>query len=86
MRIPLLSLMLPVAAQVQAKGGIVAIVDLDKSLNMDEARAAGCIIPELLISQPDTPEQAAEIAEHLARSGAVDLIISVPLVTGGVES
>ncbi len=64
-----------VAAEVQKLGGIAAIVDAEHAMDPDYARALGVNVDELLISQPDTGEQALEITEQLVRSGAVDLII-----------
>ncbi len=64
-----------VAAEVQRRGGIAAIVDAEHAMDPDYARALGVNVDELLISQPDTGEQALEITEQLVRSGAVDLVI-----------
>ncbi len=64
-----------VAAQVQRLGGIAAVVDAEHAMDPDYARALGVNVDELLISQPDTGEQALEIVEQLVRSGAVDLVI-----------
>ncbi len=64
-----------VAAQVQKLGGIAAIVDAEHAMDPEYARALGVNVDELLISQPDTGEQALEITEQLVRSGAVDLVI-----------
>jgi recombination protein RecA len=64
-----------VAAEIQRKGGIAAIVDAEHALDPEYARALGVNVDELLISQPDTGEQALEIVEQLVRSGAVDLVI-----------
>jgi recombination protein RecA len=64
-----------VAAQVQKMGGIAAIVDAEHAMDPEYARALGVNVDELLISQPDTGEQALEITEQLVRSGAVDLVI-----------
>lgn len=64
-----------VAAEVQKRGGIAAIVDAEHALDPEYARALGVNVEELLISQPDTGEQALEITEQLVRSGAVDLVI-----------
>ncbi len=64
-----------VAAEIQKKGGIAAIVDAEHALDPEYARALGVNVDELLISQPDTGEQALEICEQLVRSGAVDLVI-----------
>lgn len=64
-----------IASEVQKRGGIAAIVDAEHALDPDYARALGVNVDELLISQPDTGEQALEITEQLVRSGAVDLVI-----------
>ena len=64
-----------VAAEVQRQGGIAAIVDAEHAMDPEYARAVGVNVDELLISQPDTGEQALEITEQLVRSGAVDLVI-----------
>lgn len=64
-----------VAAEVQKRGGIAAIVDAEHAMDPDYARSLGVNVDELLISQPDTGEQALEITEQLVRSGAVDLVI-----------
>lgn len=64
-----------IAAEVQRKGGIAAIVDAEHALDPEYARVLGVNVEELLISQPDTGEQALEITEQLVRSGAVDLVI-----------
>src|ERR687890_542998 len=62
-------------ANAQAAGGIVAFVDAEHALDPDYARAIGVDTDALLISQPDTGEQALEIADMLIRSGALDLIV-----------
>jgi recombination protein RecA len=64
-----------IAAEVQKLGGIAAIVDAEHAMDPEYARALGVNVDELLISQPDTGEQALEITEQLVRSGAVDLVI-----------
>ncbi|MCA9803163.1 MAG: recombinase RecA [Cyanobacteria bacterium HKST-UBA02] len=64
-----------VAAEVQKRGGIAAIVDAEHAMDPEYAKALGVNVEELLISQPDTGEQALEITEQLVRSGAVDLVI-----------
>jgi recombination protein RecA len=56
-------------------GGIAAIVDAEHAMDPEYAKALGVNVDELLISQPDTGEQALEITEQLVRSGAVDLVI-----------
>jgi recombination protein RecA len=62
-------------AQVQAQGGVAAFIDAEHALDVNYARKLGVRVEELLISQPDTGEQALEITEQLVRSGAVDLIV-----------
>lgn len=64
-----------VIAEVQRNGGIAAFVDAEHALDPDYARKIGINIDELLISQPDTGEQALEILETLVRSGAVDVVV-----------
>ena len=62
-------------AEVQAKGGQAAFIDAEHALDPSNAHKLGGNIDELLLSQPDTGEQALEIAEALVRSGAVDIIV-----------
>src|SRR3954447_16046398 len=62
-------------AEVQAKGGQAAFIDAEHALDPKYAQKLGVNIDELLLSQPDTGEQALEIAEALVRSGAVDIIV-----------
>ncbi|MEK7680462.1 MAG: recombinase RecA [Patescibacteria group bacterium] len=62
-------------AEVQKAGGIAAFVDAEHALDPDYARKIGVRIDELLISQPDTGEQALDIVETLVRSNAVDVIV-----------
>lgn len=69
------TLALHIAAEAQKKEGIVAFIDAEHALDAKYARKLGVQTGELLISQPDTGEQALEIAETLVRSGAVDVII-----------
>jgi len=69
------TLALHAIAQVQAQAGVAAFVDAEHALDIGYARKLGVRIEELLVSQPDTGEQALEITEHLVRSGAVDLIV-----------
>ncbi len=66
---------LTVAAQCQKIGGTVAFIDAEHALDPIYAKALGVNTDELLVSQPDTGEQALEIAELLVRSGAVDMIV-----------
>ncbi len=69
------TLTLHAIAQVQAQGGVAAFIDAEHALDINYARKLGVRVEELLVSQPDTGEQALEIAEHLVRSGAIDLIV-----------
>jgi recombination protein RecA len=69
------TLTLHAIAQVQAQGGVAAFIDAEHALDIGYARKLGVRVEELLVSQPDTGEQALEITEHLVRSGAVDLIV-----------
>src|SRR5699024_2490971 len=62
-------------AEAQRQGGQAAFIDAEHALDPHYARALGVNIEELLLSQPDTGEQALEIAEALVRSGAVDIIV-----------
>lgn len=62
-------------AEAQNKGGQAAFIDAEHALDPAYARALGVNVEELLLSQPDTGEQALEIAEALVRSGAVDIIV-----------
>ena len=66
---------LHMAAEVQKRGGIAAFIDAEHALDPKYAAGIGVDIDELYISQPDTGEQALEIAEMLVRSGALDIII-----------
>lgn len=69
------TLALHIMAQVQKAGGIAAMIDAEHALDPVYARAVGVDIDNLLIAQPDHGEQALEIAEHLVRSGAVDVVV-----------
>ena len=69
------TLTLHIAAEAQKKGGVCAFIDAEHALDPSYARKLGVNIDELLISQPDTGEQALEIADTLVRSGAVDVVI-----------
>ncbi len=64
-----------IVAECQKKGGIAAFVDAEHALDPEYAKNLGVNIDELLISQPDTGEQALDITEELVRSGAVDIIV-----------
>jgi recombination protein RecA len=74
-------------AECQAKGGIAAIIDAEHAFDKTYAEALGVDTANLLISQPDNGEQALEIAEHLIRSGAIDIIVidSVAALTPRAE-
>ncbi len=69
------TLALHVVAEAQKKGGIAAFIDAEHALDIHYAMRLGVKTDDLLISQPDTGEQALEIAEILIRSGAVDVIV-----------
>src|SRR5512133_2781958 len=69
------TLALHAIAEAQKKGGIAAFVDAEHALDVGYARKLGVRTDDLLISQPDTGEQALEIAETLVRSGAVDVLV-----------
>jgi recombination protein RecA len=69
------TLALHVVAEAQRLGGIAAFIDAEHALDPIYARKLGVVIDELLISQPDTGEQALEITETLVRSNAVDVIV-----------
>jgi len=64
-----------VAANAQRNGGVVAFIDAEHALDPGYAKNVGVDVDELLVSQPDTGEQALEIAETLIRSGGVDVVI-----------
>lgn len=66
---------LHLVAEAQKNGGIAAFIDAEHALDPNYARNLGVDIENLLISQPDTGEQALEIAEALVRSGAIDVIV-----------
>ena len=69
------TLSLHIAAQAQKDGGTVAFIDAEHALDPAYATKIGVNVDELLISQPDSGEQALEITEKLVRSGAIDLIV-----------
>lgn len=69
------TLSLHVIAEAQKKGGICAFVDAEHALDPEYARRIGVKLPELLISQPDSGEQALEIVESLVRAGSIDVIV-----------
>ena len=64
-----------IVAEAQKRGGIAAFIDAEHALDPEYAKNLGVNVDELLISQPDTGEQALEIAEELVRSGAIDVIV-----------
>ena len=70
------TLTLHAIAQVQAAGGCAAFIDAEHALDVTYARKLGVKVEDLLISQPDTGEQALEITETLVRSGAIDLVVT----------
>ncbi len=69
------TLTLHIIAEAQKNGGIAAFVDAEHALDVTYARALGIKTDELLVSQPDTGEQALEIVDTLVRSGAVDVVV-----------
>ena len=81
------TLALHILAEAQKRGGEVAFVDAEHALDPDYAACLGVDIDSMLVSQPDTGEQALEIADALVRSGAVDAVVvdSVAALTPRVE-
>ncbi len=81
------TLALSTIAQAQKAGATVAFVDAEHALDIQYARKLGCNIDDMLVSQPDTGEQALEITETLVRSGAVDVLVvdSVAALTPRAE-
>ncbi len=69
------TLSLHIVAEAQKKGGICAFIDAEHALDPEYAKKIGVKIDELLISQPDTGEQALEITESLVRSGKLDVVV-----------
>ena len=69
------TLALHIAAEAQAEGGMVAFVDAEHALDVGYARKLGVDVDSLLVSQPDTGEQALDIGEILVRSGGIDVLI-----------
>ena len=69
------TLALQIVAEAQKTGGIAAFIDAEHALDVKYARHLGVITDDLLVSQPDTGEQALEIADTLVRSGALDVIV-----------
>jgi len=81
------TLALQVIAEMQKKGGIAAFIDAEHALDPAYAQKLGVNVSDLLISQPDTGEQALEIADMLVRSGSVDIVVvdSVAALTPRAE-
>src|SRR6478752_2686543 len=81
------TLTLHAIAEVQKTGGVAAFIDAEHALDLTYSRKLGVEADDLLVSQPDTGEQALEIAETLVRSGAIDLIVvdSVAALTPRAE-
>lgn len=81
------TLALHIVAEAQKKGGVCAFVDAEHALDPDYAKKLGVKINDLLISQPDTGEQALEITESLIRSGGIDVVVidSVAALTPKAE-
>ena len=69
------TLALHAVAEVQKNGGVAAFIDAEHALDIGYARRLGVQVDDLLVSQPDTGEQALEIVDVLLRSGAIDLVI-----------
>ncbi len=69
------TLALSALAQAQKAGGVAAFIDAEHALDVTYAEKLGVVLDDLLVSQPDTGEQALEVAESLVRSGAVDIIV-----------
>ncbi len=69
------TLALHISAEAQALGGMVAFIDAEHALDIGYARKLGVDVDSLLVSQPDTGEQALDIAEILVRSGAIDALV-----------
>jgi recombination protein RecA len=81
------TLALHIAAEAQRKGGIAAFIDAEHALDPDYAKKIGVKVDDLLISQPDSGEQALQIVESLVRSGTIDVIVvdSVAALTPQAE-
>jgi recombination protein RecA len=81
------TLMLHAIAEAQRQGGVAAFIDAEHALDIAYARKLGVGLDDLLVAQPDCGEQALEIADHLVRSGGVDLIVidSVAALTPRAE-
>lgn len=78
---------LHIVAEAQKRGGVAAFIDVEHALDPKYAKALGVDIDNLLVSQPDSGEQALEIAEQLVRSGAIDVLVvdSVAAMTTKAE-
>ncbi len=74
-------------AEIQKQGGVAAFVDAEHALDIGYARKIGVKVEDLLVSQPDTGEQALEIVDVVLRSGAIDLVVvdSVAALTPRAE-
>ncbi|AJF05763.1 recombinase RecA [Geoalkalibacter subterraneus] len=81
------TLALHIVAEAQKKGGIAAFVDAEHALDIQYAKKLGVKTDDILVSQPDTGEQALEIAEVMVRSGAIDILVvdSVAALTPRAE-
>jgi len=81
------TLAMHIMAEIQKRGGVAAFVDAEHALDPDRAKAVGVKIDKLLISQPDSGEQALDIVDTLVRSNAVDIIVidSVAALTPRAE-
>ncbi|MES2203852.1 MAG: recombinase RecA, partial [Pseudomonadota bacterium] len=81
------TLTLQTIAEAQKKGGVCAFVDAEHALDLSYARKLGVNVDDLLVSQPDTGEQALEIVDMLVRSGGVDMVVvdSVAALTPKAE-
>src|SRR3989344_3926801 len=81
------TLCLHILAEAQKKGGVGAFIDAEHAMDPDYARRIGVNIDDLLISQPDSGEQALQIVETLVKSGGVDVIVvdSVPALVPQAE-
>ena len=69
------TLALHIIAEAQRLGGIAAFIDAEHALDPEYAKKLGCDVENLMVSQPDSGEQALEITEILIRTGAVDIVV-----------
>ena len=69
------TLCLHIVAEAQKKGGVTAFIDTEHALDPEYSKRIGVNVSDLLISQPDTGEQALEIVESLVRSGNIDVVV-----------